>query len=359
MWSLRAVPSLFLRSTLLCLLVAPAAFAAPVSPHLRKTMAKVEPPAARAHPGRSVGSPTEGHLIGGAHLAESPYLRILPADQAGDARWGLEPLVAMVDRAARSVQKQFPDAVLSVGHLSRPGGGEIDHHASHESGRDADVAFYVKNQQGKSIFADHMVPFKPDGTAPTWPGAQFDDAKNWAFISSIAAEAQARVTYIFVESKIRERLLQYATKIGAPPAIRSRAAELMAQPRGSLPHDDHFHVRIACPAGSDKCIELPAKRKSGPASFASAHTKPTPSHAATHASAHVPAHTAPAPKEEKEASVPSLAPMVPGLDAAIIGAPLTFPPPPASMLKPLPSFAPPPFVAPLPPIDDPDGVLEQ
>ena len=353
MWSLRAVPSLFVRTTILCLLVAPAALAAPSSPHLRKTVAKLDPPAARMQPGKSVGSPTEGHLIGGAHLAETPYLRILPVDQAGDARWGLEPLVAMIDRAAKSVHKQFPDAVLSVGHLSRPGGGEIDHHASHESGRDADVAFYVKNQQGKSIFADHMVPFKADGTASSWPGAQFDDAKNWAFVSSIASEAQAHVTYIFVESKLRERLLQYAAKIGAAPAIRSRAAELMAQPRGSLPHDDHFHVRIACPAGSDKCIELPQKKKHGPAALANTHTKPAP-HAAAHVPAHQPPHAPPpARAEEKEASVPSLAPMVPGLDTAIIGKPLDFPTPPASMARPLPPLAP------LPPIDDPDGVLEQ
>ena len=35
----------------------------------------------------------------------------------------------MIERAARSVRKQFPDAVLSVGHLSRQGGGDLDRHA--------------------------------------------------------------------------------------------------------------------------------------------------------------------------------------------------------------------------------------
>jgi penicillin-insensitive murein endopeptidase len=36
-----------------------------------------------------------------------------------------------------------------------------------------------------------------------------------------------------------------------------RAAEIMQQPRGALPHDDHFHVRIACPAHMSGCIENP------------------------------------------------------------------------------------------------------
>jgi penicillin-insensitive murein endopeptidase len=39
-----------------------------------------------------------------------------------------------------------------------------------------------------------------------------------------------------------------------------RAAEALQQPRGTLPHDDHFHVRIACPSGMTGCVENPAMR---------------------------------------------------------------------------------------------------
>ncbi|MBX3202664.1 MAG: penicillin-insensitive murein endopeptidase [Labilithrix sp.] len=357
---------------LAALLVAPAALAAPPvkkpAQHGGRT-AKRELPARRNPPGRSVGSPTEGHLVGGAHLNESAYLRIVPFYAPGDARWGLESLVSMIDNAARVVRKQFPDAVLSVGHLSRPGGGEIDRHASHESGRDADIGFYVKNHKGKPIFADHFVPFRGDGTAATWPGAQFDDARNWALVASIAGNKQARVTYIFIASPLRARLLQYAAKIGAPAAIRVRAAELMAQPRGSLPHDDHFHVRIACPAGMDKCIERPVARKRRPAAADKAVAanarggKPAaPAHAPSRPAPPPPPAPRPPPRPEPRADepessksdglVPSLAPIVPGLDSVVIPAPLAGTRPPASEEK-----APPPEPPP-PPIDDPDGVLD-
>jgi len=211
--------------------------------------------------GRSLGSPTDGRLVGGARLDDAPYLRVVPVYQAGDARWGLGALVILLEDAGRAVHKQYPDAVMSVGHLSKQGGGDIDRHASHESGRDADVGFYIKSQTGRPLYSDHFVAFKGDGTAPSWPGAYFDDARNWAFVAALLADSHARITYIFVATPIRARLLAYAERIGAPLPLRTRASELMAQPRGSLPHDDHFHVRIACPPDSRGCIELPTAAK--------------------------------------------------------------------------------------------------
>jgi penicillin-insensitive murein endopeptidase len=211
--------------------------------------------------GLSVGSPTDGHLLGGSRLEDTPYLRVLPAYASDDARWGLGSLVAMIDRSAKAVRREFPDAVLAVGHLSRRGGGDIDRHASHESGRDADLSFFIRSQTHHPLHSDHMVSFRADGTAPSWPGALFDDARNWALVSAIVQETHAHVTYIFVAAPLRARLLAYATHIGASPAIRTRAAELMVQPHGSLPHDDHFHVRIGCPSGMAACVEFPTRAR--------------------------------------------------------------------------------------------------
>jgi penicillin-insensitive murein DD-endopeptidase len=208
--------------------------------------------------GRSIGSPTEGRLVGGMHLDEGPHLRVVPAYAGGDVRWGLEPLVAMIDRAGRTVRRRFPDAVVSVGHLSRAGGGDLDRHRSHESGRDADVSFFVRSASGKPLMPSHFVAFRGDGTAESWPGAYFDDAKNWALVAAMVSDPQAHVTHLFVAAPLRARLLAYAERTGAPATERMRAAEAMQQPRGALPHDDHFHVRIGCPAHMSGCVENPA-----------------------------------------------------------------------------------------------------
>jgi penicillin-insensitive murein endopeptidase len=236
-------------------------FPAPPAHHAgtgRTARATLGPAALRF--GRSLGSPTEGHLVGGMHVEETTAVRIVPADTAGDVRWGLEPLVTMLDRAARQVRRQYPQVVLSVGHLSREGGGEIDQHRSHESGRDADVGFYVRTASGKQLFESHFVPFRADGTAASWPGAYFDDAKNWALVAAMLTDPEARVTHVFVAAPLRARLLAYAEKNGVAASLRLHAAEIMQQPHGTLPHDDHFHVRIGCPAHMTECVENPAPR---------------------------------------------------------------------------------------------------
>jgi penicillin-insensitive murein DD-endopeptidase len=296
--------------------------------------------------GRSVGSPTEGHLVGGTRLEESPWLRIVPCHRDEDVRWGLESLVSMIDRAARSVRKQFPDSVLSAGHLSRREGGDVDMHASHESGRDADLGFYVVNQQGKSIFAEHFVPFVADGTAPSWPGARFDDARNWALVASLVGDGRAHVSYLFVASPLRARLLTYAQRIGAPYAIRLRASEVMAQPRGSLPHDDHFHVRISCPSGMEGCVEFPTRNL---ARARRLHSR-TRTHVAHEATPAPPATPAPTPHATATATPAphahtptSPVPPIPDDDLPATPAPTDLAPPPATLDA---------------PIDDVDGIEE-
>ena len=207
--------------------------------------------------GKSVGAPNEGRLVGGAHLEETPYLEIVPSYAQGDVRWGLEPLVEMLDRAARAVRRQFPDAVTAVGHISRAGGGDIGRHHSHESGRDVDVAFFMRNHANKPFLADHFIPFKADGTAQHAPGVTFDDVRNWTLIHALLTNPGAHVTHVFVASPLRARLLAVAARMGASEAVRQRAQEVMVQPHGALPHDDHFHVRIGCPSNMRECIENP------------------------------------------------------------------------------------------------------
>jgi penicillin-insensitive murein endopeptidase len=205
-------------------------------------------------PALSIGSPNEGRLDGGARLTETPYLRVVPYYAESNARWGLPSLVGLIDRAARRVAHKYPDAVLSVGDLSRRGGGELDRHHSHESGRDADIGFYIRNAK-RPVLPVKFVAFSAAGAAPAMPGAIFDDARNWALVEALIDDPSTRVSYIFVVSHVRARLLRYAEKIGIPSATRERAAEVMMQPRRAA-HDDHFHIRIACPREQHgTCVE--------------------------------------------------------------------------------------------------------
>ncbi len=240
-------------------LVATAAFTCAVTLSAAPSKQGMHPPS------KSVGAPNNGKLIDGFHLEVTPYLRIVPAYAISDVRWGTRELVELIDRSAREVRKRFPDATLGVGHLSRKGGGELDHHHSHESGRDADIAFYLTDVAGRSVFRERFVTIGVNGLANDGSHLRFDDARNWALVTAILTDPRARVTHVFVVAHLRARLLAYGARVGAPIALRNRVAETLMQPHHALPHDDHFHVRIGCPANSPACLEYPLAANGKPA----------------------------------------------------------------------------------------------
>ncbi len=205
----------------------------------------------------SVGSPNEGKLVGGVHVDMTKrYYRVVPAYVSGDIRWGLPQLVNMIDRAARTVHKRFPGSVLDVGDLSQKGGGDLNRHHSHESGRDADLGFYAVDAKGRQVHANTFVKFDGTLTSTNVHGARFDLARNWAFVEQLVTDPGARVSHIFIAQPLRDKLLAFA-RGRVSKAIFDRAAIAMMQPTKSMPHDDHFHVRISCPPSmKGVCIEL-------------------------------------------------------------------------------------------------------
>ena len=51
---------------------------------------------------------------------------------------------------------------------------------------------------------------------------------------------------MFVSRPVESQLVEHARAIGEPDELVWRAEVVLAQPSDSTPHDDHFHVRLAC-----------------------------------------------------------------------------------------------------------------
>ncbi|MFW5739976.1 MAG: penicillin-insensitive murein endopeptidase [Myxococcota bacterium] len=203
-------------------------------------------PALRARVALSVGAPNAGRLVRGEKLEPSTLIRIVPAWGGPDFRWGLPQLVGMLRRAAAKVSNVHGDAKMCVGDLSSRTGGTLRKHKSHQSGRDADIGFYMLNARGEPIYHHRFVAFDAEGRSSELPGARFDDARNWTLIESLLQDPEARVQWVFVSDALRTRLLREAERRGASRQLRLRAARVMKETKGSS-HDDHFHVRIDCP----------------------------------------------------------------------------------------------------------------
>ncbi|MEZ4297247.1 MAG: penicillin-insensitive murein endopeptidase [Polyangiaceae bacterium] len=218
----------------------------------KKDAAKGEEPGGAIKGPASIGAPNRGKLSGAIKLHKSKGLKLRDRAQA----WGTPDLVKLLQRAAGKVRKKYPKSVMLVGDLSKKSGGPLTGHNSHQSGRDADVGFYVANSKGKPAAMTRFVAFEGDGSSEKVSWAQFDDARNWALVEALLTDKDTTVRYIFVSNPLRTRMLAYAKKQKVAKDLYTKAAYAMLSPRDADVHDDHFHVRISCPeAMKSVCVE--------------------------------------------------------------------------------------------------------
>ncbi len=193
----------------------------------------------------SVGTPNSGWQLRAKKLKSSPHLRVKKG--SGAFVYGHPALVLMLHRTSRDVGRMARGAKMLVGDLSAKSGGPLSGHRSHQSGRDADVGFYVRDPKGRAVTLDRFRQFGGDGKAKDGSGYMFDDHRNWLLVQSWIQDRRAGISHIFVAKPLRKRLLDYARKNKNYKLHLNAAAVLLKQPRSSSAHDDHFHVRIACP----------------------------------------------------------------------------------------------------------------
>jgi len=199
----------------------------------------------------SVGVPHHGVLTGAVELpARGPgFVRYRPR---GANHWGLPRLVSAVERAAAAVDRELPGgAPLVVGDLSARHGGRLPGHRSHRTGRDADLLFYVTTPGGAPLRSPGFVAFGPDGLAAVPNGKDFlrvDLERNWRLVRALVTDELAATQWLFVSRDLEAMLIDYALARGEPLAVVWHAEAVMLQPSDSTPHDDHFHLRVACTA---------------------------------------------------------------------------------------------------------------
>jgi penicillin-insensitive murein endopeptidase len=220
---------------------------------------------------QSIGAPNNGRLVGAARLRGGKTLR----QREGGHSWGLPQLVHLLHHAATEVARKHRGSRMLVGDLSGRTGGHLDHHNSHQSGRDADVGFYVMNSKGKPLAVKRFIPFDEAGNARDAPGVRFDETRNWTMVEAMLKDDKASVRYMFITHALRGKLLAHATKKHVPRELFERAASVMMSLEDADLHDDRVHVRIACPDSMrDVCIEESTAREARARAHAEPANKP-------------------------------------------------------------------------------------
>jgi len=197
----------------------------------------------------SVGLPNHGVLTDGSELAESG-LGFERYRKTSKHYYGVPRLVAAIETAAAEVSRKAPGgAPLLVGDLSAPYGGKIPNHASHRSGRDVDLLYFVINVYGQSVPSPGFVGIGSDGLAQVPASGHFvrlDVDRQWLLVRSLLTNLQVDLLWMFVSRDIEALLIEHARALGEPNDLVWRAEQVLHQPRDSAPHDDHMHLRIAC-----------------------------------------------------------------------------------------------------------------
>jgi LysM repeat protein len=192
----------------------------------------------------SVGRPTRGKLKHGRHLGKGRGYRLRFPNNA----YGTEDVNNMLRKCAREVAVRFPGtAKLLIGDISRPTGGSFPPHSSHQSGRDADVGYYLGgNLQNKTL---HKVA-----------ASHLDYAKNWTLLRCYLKTG--RVVRLYMDTSIQKGYVRYLRKrkLLSSDTIDRLFGAVAPNPRRALirhapGHDTHLHVRFSCPVGDAKCAE--------------------------------------------------------------------------------------------------------
>jgi len=166
-------------------------------------------------------------------------VQLLPGDlaEAVLGQSATPETVAAIQAAVATVVADFPGtAPLVIGDISRPRGGHLRPHVSHQSGRDADIGYYFKGRRPREHFA--RVTSRNLDRARTW-------ALIWALVSG------EKVQYIFIDRRIQRWLRPYARDEAKVPKEqlvkifgRSAHSGIIRHDRG---HRNHMHVRFRSP----------------------------------------------------------------------------------------------------------------
>jgi penicillin-insensitive murein DD-endopeptidase len=203
-------------------------------------------------PPRSIGSYADGCLAGAVALPiKGPTWQVMRVSR--DRYWGNPSLVAFIERLADKAKTVGWNGLL-IGDMSQPRGGPMfNGHSSHQIGLDVDIWFTpmpdheLSPEEREFNMALNMVA----------KDRRDVDPKVWTPERTALVRAAAQdpvVTRIFVNPAIKKAM------------CREDAADRswLSKVRPWWGHDEHFHVRLACPSDSTLCkSQLPVGNGDG------------------------------------------------------------------------------------------------
>jgi penicillin-insensitive murein endopeptidase len=192
-------------------------------------------------PARSIGLPGAGCVQGAVALSQrDPKYVLVHPERKRD--FGHPDLIAYLREVAAAAGKHKLGP-LYIGDLGQARGGPTPTgHRSHQNGLDVDVWYGPPAKPiraGKSATPPSVVDLRTNKMSPAWD-------RRAAGLVELAASVPS-VDRIFVHPAVKRALCEDKTRRGS----------WLARVRPWWGHQDHFHVRLRCPANSPDCTAQP------------------------------------------------------------------------------------------------------
>ncbi len=159
-------------------------------------------------------------------------------------RWGNPAMISLLEQFSQDAVRLGWGSGILIGDISQPRGGPmLTGHASHQIGLDADIWFQPKPAQALSAQAREDMPF-----VSMLDKSKFLTVNPKRWTKTHANLVMQAASYPQVE------------RVFVNPAIKKKLCETWKGDRGLLGkvrpvygHDEHFHIRMHCPAGAANC----------------------------------------------------------------------------------------------------------
>jgi len=192
---------------------------------------------------QAIGHYDRGCIAGAQKLAiTGPAWQVMRLSR--NRMWGHPILLAFIRKLAADTHRLDGLSGILVGDMAQPIGGPLlGGHASHQIGLDVDIWYtpmpshVLTEEERDKLSATNMV-----------------DA---------ASLTVNKVAWTPFQAKLLHRTASYpeVARIFVHPAVKKALCEAAGENRAWLQkirpwfqHDDHFHIRLNCPAGSSSCI---------------------------------------------------------------------------------------------------------
>jgi murein endopeptidase len=225
----------------------PADVEAPAMPEPALEPDSVEPEALRTLAQRdvaalgplSIGTPDAGLLVNPRPMPEGPLWTIRNPLET----WGTQETIDFVTAAIETVARRFPGSPrVVIGDISRPDGGRLNRHKSHQVGRDVDVGFYYSSgEAGNFRIIQASSRSRRRVAAP-----QLDLPRTWALMRAFLTGTD--VDRIFLDRSLIAVLYRYARDEEHEDAAWLADVFGHGERKGIVQHErrhrDHMHVRF-------------------------------------------------------------------------------------------------------------------